>query len=59
MQDYDKLNLEKAYLVGIWIEKQLVLVSEVSNKWHGCSIRKLAKDQESVKAKFEKSIGSS
>ncbi len=44
-------------VVGIWIEKQQVLVSEVNSKWHGYSIGKLAKDQESVKS--NKSIGSS
>jgi hypothetical protein len=31
-------------VVGIWIKKQWVLVSEVYNKWHGCSIGKLTKD---------------
>jgi hypothetical protein len=46
-------------VVGIWIEKQWVLVSEVNSKWHGYSIGKLAKGQESVKAKPNKSIGSS
>jgi hypothetical protein len=35
---------KKLLVVGIWIKKQWVLVSEVNNIWHGCSIGKLPKD---------------
>ncbi len=35
---------KKLLVVGIWIKKKWVLVSEVNNKWHGYSIGKLAKN---------------